>query len=131
MMKQRTIRFVEILIVLSMLVSSGFLPSATPVVLAEASEVFITLTPNGPTYARAGVNITYEYVLKNFLNEPVTDIVIWNPLPANTTYVSGGTFLADDNGVLFEISSLAAKATTTFTMVVKVNNGVAVGTVIE
>ena len=130
-MKQRTIRFAELLIVLSLLVGSGLLPSVTPTVYAEADEAFITLTPSGPTYARVGANITYEYVLKNFLNESVTDIVIWNPLPANTTYVSGGTLLAADNGVLFEISSLAAKATKTFTMVVKVNNGVALGTVIE
>ncbi len=80
---------------------------------------------------RAGGNITYELTLKNFTAQPITAITVWNPLPANTTYVSGGTLFAGDNGVAFNLASLAANATQKLILIVKVNNGVALGTVIE
>ncbi len=106
-----------------------FMTAATPA--AYAAGETITLTPFGPSYVYAGGNITYELTLKNFTAQPITEIIVWNPLPANTTYVSGGTLYEDDNGVAFNLASLAANATQKFTLVVKVNNGVALGTVIE
>ena len=105
------------------------LTAATPAVFAAGET--ITLTPFGPSYVRAGGNITYELTLKNFTAQPITAITVWNPLPANTTYVSGGTLFAGDNGVAFNVSSLAANATQKLILIVKVNNGVALGTVIE
>ena len=102
--------------------------AATPATYAAGET--ITLTPFGPSYVHAGGKITYELTLKNFTAQPITAITVWNPVPANTTYVSGGTLYASDNGVAFNLASLAGNATHKFTLVVKVNSGVAIGTVI-
>ncbi len=125
-------RFVLVNIALSLAALLIFtvisMTAAAPAVSAAGET--ITLMPTGPSYVRAGGNITYELTLKNFMAQPITSITVWNPVPTNTTYVSGGTLFADENGVAFNLASLAANATHKFTLVVKVNNGVAIGTVI-
>ena len=85
-----------------------------------------------PAYVTPGNDITYQLTLANLSNKVITDIGVWNPLPANTTYVSGGGFVAGPPaGIEFALASLAANTTHTFTWVAHVGNGVAIGTVIE
>jgi len=118
------------LALVAMLLFGGILlPATAPSALAQ-SESF-SMTANGPTYVTPGSNITYELTLKNPTSQVVTDIMVWNPLPVNTTYVSGGAFNAGPNRVEFTLASLAANTTHTFAWVVKVGPGVAIDTVIE
>ncbi len=122
----------NIALVLAIIFTVGglWLPTSVPLTFAQQGETLI-LRPSGPSYVKPGGNITYELTLTNYQNQPITDITVWNPLPANTTYVSGGTLFQGDNGVAFYLTSLAANSSHTFNLVVKVGSGVAIGTVIE
>ncbi len=125
------IRRISIALALTtVLIFNGILlPATVSVVFAQDSA--IDLTASGPSYGTPGSNITYELTLKNPTSQVVTDIMVWNPLPVNTTYVSGGAFNAGPNRVEFTLASLAANTTHTFAWVVKVGPGVAIDTVIE
>ncbi len=103
--------------------------AATPAVFAAGEQ--ISLKSSAPSYVYAGGNITYELVVKNYLSQPITNIVIFDTLPVHTSYGSGGTLNAGQNRVEFTLPSLAANTSHTFTFVVKVAPGTAVGTVIE
>ncbi|MBP8125521.1 MAG: DUF11 domain-containing protein, partial [Caldilineaceae bacterium] len=103
--------------------------AATPAVFAAGEQ--ISLKSSAPSYVYAGGNITYELVVKNYLSQPITNIVIFDTLPVHTSYGSGGTLNAGQNRVEFTLPSLAANTSHTFTFVVKVTPGTAAGTVIE
>lgn len=105
--------------------------AGAPAVFAEG--VDFKLTPSGPSYVTPGNNITYELTFKNERNLEMTGIEVLDPLPALTTYVSGGT-LTTANGasvVKFELGTLAANTTHTFTLVVNVAKEVKIDKVIE
>lgn len=91
----------------------------------------IGLTTKAPPYATANSNISFEMTLENLTNKNITDIGVFAPIPANTTYVSGGDFIEGDGGVEFKLASLASGAKHTFTLIIKVDNGTAPDTVIE
>jgi antitoxin component of MazEF toxin-antitoxin module len=57
-----------------------------------------------------GEIITYTIYVHNTGSTPITQITVTDPIPANTSYVSGGTFNGSD--VSFGISNLAGGAVT-------------------
>jgi len=117
-------------LVFALLFGGILLPETASVAAAQGAALELTIV--GPTYVQAGKNLTYTMVLKNMTAQTQSNINFFNDLPDNTTYVSGGTFIEDTpNYVQFTVPTLAAHATQNLTWVVKVNNGTAVGTVIE
>lgn len=113
-----------------MLAFSGLLlPNVARTVFAQEQE--LSLLISGPSYVTPGSNITYELTIENFTDGEATDILIYNPLPDNTTYVNGGFFDSAENRVEFTLASLAAHTKHTFTLVVNVGSGVAIDTIIE
>ena len=52
------------------------LTAATPAVFAAGEQ--ISLKSSAPSYVYAGGNITYELVVKNYLSQPITNIVIFD-----------------------------------------------------
>ncbi len=117
------------LALLIVLVFGAALPQASPTALAQTPD--LSLTPSGPSYVVPGGTITYELELRNLTDQPLTNITVYDPLPANTTYVSGGTFNAGQQRAEFTLASLAPRAVQGFTLVVSVGSGIAVGTSIE
>jgi len=135
MMKKAVLNHSQILIALVMLVGSTLLPATARGAAALAFDPGLAfdlgLTASASPYVTAGSNITYELTLKNLSGKVITEIGVFDPLPAHTSYVSGGDFIGADNGIEFHLASLAANATHKFTLVVKVDSGVATDTVIE
>lgn len=123
-----------VLTLVAMLLCGGILPGlpyGTPAVYAQTSALLLRV--GGPTYTQAGQNLTYEVTIQNMTSQVYTNVAIYNDLPANTTYVSGGALITD-NGVpyvQFTFPTLAAKATQKVTWVAKANSGLAVGTIIS
>jgi len=118
-----------------LLVVSGimlFAPNAVSVVYAQTED--LTITTAGPTYVQAGQNLTYEVTVQNSTSQAFTNISLFSYVPANVTYISGGT-LVDDGAnpayVLLTIANLPANSAQTVAWVVKANNGLAVGAVID
>ncbi|MCB0129777.1 MAG: DUF11 domain-containing protein, partial [Caldilineaceae bacterium] len=114
-----------IVLLISFLLGAGLTPATVETASAQGFDLGITTV--APTYVTAGGTITYELVLQNLTNKPITNIGVFDPLPANTTYVSGGAYFSEDGGVEFQLASLAAHAKHTFSLVVKADNGLAAG----
>lgn len=132
--KFRVLHTVSALMLAVMLMFGGaLLPTsmagAAPTAFAQDQDISLTLS--GPGYVTPGSNITYELTLENLTSDAITDIEVFDPLPADTTHVSGGTFNAGQNQVEFSLASLPANGKHTFSLVVNVNSGVAIDTVIE
>ncbi len=104
-------------------------PQAAPTALAQ--DIPIDLYVNGSKYVNPGGNITYLAEVHSLTEQELTDIVIYYPIPANTTYVSGGTFNAGQQRAEFTLASLPAHQMHSFTLTVKVGSGVAPNTYIE
>lgn len=113
----------------AVLMLSGVLVSEQAPVVNAQSASDLTVTVFAPAYVTAGSNITYELTVRNKGNATVSNIAIQDTVPANATYVSGGTLIG--NVVEFTIASLAAGASQQLTFTVNVPGGVAVGTAIE
>lgn len=108
-------------------------PQVTPAVQAETSnETALTVRVTGPSYGQAGQPLTYEVTIENLTSQTYTDLVFYNDVPANTTYVSGGALLDDGTQyVEFTLASLAPHASHTVSWVARANSGLAVGTRID
>ena len=91
----------------------------------------ITKLPGAFT-ANAGENITYTITVRNTGNAPANNLVVTDPLPANTTFVSadnGGTFASDL--VTWSLGTMDAGASLDLILVVKVDPSVPAGTKIK
>ncbi|MDF1593577.1 MAG: hypothetical protein P1P89_18875 [Desulfobacterales bacterium] len=76
--------------------------------------------------------ITYTIAATNDGTAALTNVVIKDPVPANTTFISAdGVGTLSDNAVIWNIPSLAAGATQTVNMTVQVNAAVVEGSVIQ
>jgi uncharacterized repeat protein (TIGR01451 family) len=112
--------------------------SATAVVIvAAANSADLRITNSAsPNPVLAGGNITYTVVVSN--GGPAgASSVLWNSaIPANTTLVSvaatsgTGGWTCAPSSISCSIGTFAAGASTTFTVVVNVNNGTPSGTLI-
>jgi uncharacterized repeat protein (TIGR01451 family) len=112
--------------------------SSTGCINTSAADLSITKT-DSPDPVAAGSNITYTINVTN--NGPATasDLVFSDSVPANTTFVSLAaptdwgctTPVVGGTGAIGCTSSSLALQTPTFTLIVKVNTGVAGGTVIS
>jgi len=94
-------------------------------------EVVKTVVP--ADFVLPGELLTYTVVFTNSYDMPL-DLTATDPVPANTTYVLGsvsGAAVADPPGnVVTWAGSLEAGASATFSLVVRVNDDVALGTMI-
>ncbi len=117
------------LMVVLILNSIALFAPPTPAVYAQAAD--LTIGVAGPGYVQAGQTLTYKVTIENLTSQTYTDLVFYNDVPANTTYVSGGTLLNDGTEyVQFTLASLAPHAKHTVSWVARANNGLAVGTLI-
>lgn len=113
--------------------------SATDVASVVSSADLSVTDAASPNPVAAGSNITYTQVMTNGGPSAADNATLVTPIPANTTLVSftppagwacvtppvGGT-----GNVVCSISSMLGSTSVTFSLVVKVNNGTANGTVI-
>jgi uncharacterized repeat protein (TIGR01451 family) len=111
--------------------------TASTTVTASAD---LTITKTGPANAAAGSNVTYTILLTNNGPSGAQTVSLSDAVPVNTTFVSfaapagwsattpavGGTGTVTASNPLF-----AAGTSATFTLVVNVNSGTTVGTIIS
>lgn len=115
-----------------MLVLNAIALFALPAPTIHAQSTELTILVTGPGYVQAGQTLTYEVTIENVTSQTYTDLVFFNDVPANTTYVSGGALLDDGTQyVQFTLSSLAVHAKHKVSWVARANSGLAVGTRID
>lgn len=110
-----------------------------PAITAFADAVVIsapTLTiqkTDSPDPVAAGANLTYTLQWSVGGNAPATNVVITDPLPANTTFVSadnGGSYNAGTNAVTWNLGNKNLPEVGTVSFIVKVANPLPNGTVL-
>ena len=109
----------------------------TIVAAANSADLMITNSAS-PNPVLAGANITYTVVVTNNGPASASSVTFTEAIPANTTFVSAGvtsgtagwTCPPPTSSISCTIPTFAAGASTTFTVIVKVNAGTASGTVI-
>lgn len=110
-----------------------------PAITAFADAVVIsapTLTiqkTDSPDPVAAGANLTYTLQWSVGGNAPATNVVITDPLPANTTFVSadnGGSYNAGTNTVTWNLGNKNLPEVGTVSFIVKVANPLPNGTVL-
>ena len=95
--------------------------------LVAAPDLIVTKT-DGVTSAQPGQTLNYTVTITNAGNQGATGVILTDPLPANTTFVSasnGGVFAG--GVVTWNIGSLAAGATLTRLVTVRVDSTVPAG----
>jgi uncharacterized repeat protein (TIGR01451 family) len=108
----------------------------TVVGAATTANIVVTKTAT-PNPVLAGGTLTYSIVVKNNGPAAAANVVLSDPIPANTTFVSltqtgtAWTVLSTTPTVKCTINPLPSGATTTFTLTVTVGAGVASGTKIS
>ena len=109
---------------------------------ATAAATDLSVTGNAPSFVAFGGQITYTLTVTNNSSSAQSNVTLTDELPANTTLASWtvpsdwssstATAAGSSSGTVTAwIASLAANASATFTLVVQVNSGTAVGTVIS
>ncbi|HEX9984262.1 MAG TPA: DUF11 domain-containing protein [Thermoanaerobaculia bacterium] len=110
---------------------SSTTPDAAPanntatVTTAVGATADLVVTKSGPASANAGTDITYTLSIANNGPSDATNVVLSDPIPAGTTFVSlsqltGPTF-ACDNTINCTIATLVAGASATFELTLHVN----------
>jgi uncharacterized repeat protein (TIGR01451 family) len=116
--------------------------SATGTILNDdAADMEITAKTDTPDPVCVGANITYTIGFRNNSAASAPNAKVTDTIPANTTFVSAtlpagwsraDSVVAGGTGTLmFTKASVAAGETASFTVVVKINNGVLGGTIIS
>lgn len=104
----------------------GFVPA-----LAWGQTADISVVKTGPAFVLAGTNLTYNITVANAGPDPATSLVLTDPLPAGSLFVSGSqdtgpafsctTPAVGTNGtVTCTIASFASGASASFTLVIYV-----------
>ena len=105
---------------------------ATFTAIVAQTQFILDLTKtDAPDPVISGSNITYTLVVTSSGTRALTNVVITDPIPANTTFVGatgGGTLSA--GVVTWTIATLASGASQTLTLTVQIGAGVANGTVV-
>jgi uncharacterized repeat protein (TIGR01451 family) len=120
-----------------LLVGPALLHTSSAAALAqEPASADITVTKSGDESAQLGALITYNLVVSNGGPDTAVDVVLTDPLPAYTTFVSADVTSGDgsasfsDNTLTVTFSSIAAFESGSATLVVRVNDDAPRGTTI-
>jgi choice-of-anchor A domain-containing protein/uncharacterized repeat protein (TIGR01451 family)/uncharacterized repeat protein (TIGR02543 family) len=89
----------------------------------------MSIAASAPTQANAGSNLTYTYLVKNSGKGAATNVIVTQPLPANTTFVGvnlpGATCTTPPVGaagtVTCNLGTINPTASATFQMTVRIN----------
>ncbi|MHB8828971.1 MAG: DUF7507 domain-containing protein [Syntrophales bacterium] len=124
------------------IVNLGTVSSATETKSSNTVVSYITYNPllalkmemDTPDPVRAGANVTYTIQVENPGDIPLTGVVLHDPLPAGTSFVSagsGGAVSADGRQVDWTIGTLAVGETKTFKVTVSLDASLAQDHTIE
>ncbi len=78
----------------------------------NSTKLSVSLDTTTSSNIHSGDTITYNVTVNNTGNIDVKDLVVYNPLPANTEFTGSGTL--EGNNVIFDVGSLARNSNTTF-----------------
>lgn len=104
------------------------------VVTVVSTQSLMLLKMDSPDPVRAGTNLTYTLQIKNTGTTPLTGIVLRDPLPVGTTFVSassGGVAEIGNRQVTWNIGNIAIGEERTVTLTVSVDKTLAQGQLIE
>src|SRR3989442_1407733 len=107
----------------------GTLAGQTATTTVGSAPVLVDSASDAPDPVAAGGNLTYTLSYSNTGNANATGVVLTDTVPANTTFVSataGGVFAS--GVVTWSVGNLAAAASGSVQMVVRVNSPLASGT---
>jgi uncharacterized repeat protein (TIGR01451 family) len=100
----------------------------TPVCSAQATKTWVavdadvSIVKSGPALVQNGSNMTYTLDVSNAGPATATNVVVTDPLPAGTTFVSASAGCTESAGtVTCTIASLASGASQSFSITVNVN----------
>ncbi|PKN36891.1 MAG: hypothetical protein CVU62_12385 [Deltaproteobacteria bacterium HGW-Deltaproteobacteria-2] len=116
------------------IISTNQTKASNAVVTVVSSQSLMLLKIDSPDPARAGNNLIYTLQVKNAGTIPLTGIVLSDPLPVGTTFVSasgGGIPVAGNRQVNWNIGDLAAGQEQTVTLTVNVDKTLTQGQLIE
>jgi len=119
-------------LVVALLLNSILLTTPHLATTVQAQAFDVILIVNSPSLAQPGQNLTYTIKVQNQSSTTFTNFAFFNDLPANITYVSGGTLITD-NGVpyvQFTLPTLAANSSQTVSWVAKADSNLAIGSFI-
>ncbi|MDR1463848.1 MAG: DUF11 domain-containing protein [Oscillospiraceae bacterium] len=89
-----------------------------------------TASPPAGSQVTPNSEIAYTLTVRNPGTAPVNNILVSDPVPAGTSYVSGSGGILSGGNVTFQIAQLAGNETRTLTFKVKVDSAAATGAVI-
>ena len=116
------------------ILSTAQTKTSNTVVTNVSTPSLLLLKLDTPDPVRAGNNIVYTLQVENTGSIPLTGIVLSDPIPVGTTFVSagnGGVAAAGARQVDWAIGALAAGAKQTVTLTVQVDKALVQGQVIE
>src|SRR3989442_2094163 len=111
---------------------TGAVAGADDTTTVTSAPVLSITKADAPDPVAAGANITYTLSYSNNGNANATNVAIRDTIPANTTFVSASAPGGLAGGVVtWNLGGLAAGASGTVTLVVKVSSPLANGTVVH
>lgn len=116
------------------IISAGQTALSNTVVTMISAKPLLSISKTAPDQARAGQTITYAIQVENMGTLPLTGVIINDPLPASTTFVSadsGGVVAADGRQVNWTIGNLAVGQRQTVHMTVRVDVSLTQGRIID